>query len=118
VATSSVYLSGGPCNGRTVPASEIQGGLVGYILCRGHYYLDSGRTRPNGNTIFADSGTSAPQPPSGGGSTGPGIVPNVYKSWGDLRSAVNRDLPRSFVAINHVMDGTKRKLRHSRKVRH
>lgn len=45
-------------------------------------------------------------------------VPNVYKSWGDLRQAVNRDLPTALLAINHAMDGTKQKIRHARKVKH
>jgi hypothetical protein len=45
-------------------------------------------------------------------------APNVYKAWGDVRKAVNRDLPVAFVAINHYIDGQKRKLRHHYKVKH
>lgn len=116
MATSSVYLSGGPCNGRTVPASEIQGGLVGYILCRGHYYLDSGRTRPNGNTIFADSGTSAPQPPSGGGGTSAGVAPQAHQGWGGLRQSLNRDLPTALRAIHRNQQAALRELARRRRV--
>jgi hypothetical protein len=49
---------------------------------------------------------------------GPGsYVPNVYKAWGNIRRAINHDLPVSFVAINHAMAGTRSRVRHSRKVR-
>jgi hypothetical protein len=116
VATSSVYLSGGPCAGRTVSASQIQGGLVGYVLCQGHYYLDSGRTRSGGETIFADSGTSPPQAPGGGGGAGAGVAPQAHQGWGGLRRAINQELPAALRAINRNQQAALRELAHRRRV--
>ena len=39
MAVSNVYLDGGPCDGRTVSASQIVGGLTAYIKCGGGYYV-------------------------------------------------------------------------------
>lgn len=113
MATSRVYLQGGPCNGRTVSADQIQGGLVGYILCRGHYYLDSGRTRRNGNAIFIDSGTTAPQPP---GSTNLN-APRAHSGWRDLRRSVNRTMPHALNRASALTRSALRATSHGRKVK-
>lgn len=71
-----VYLSGGPCDGRTVPNTEIQGGLVAYIACGGGYYvLEEGDRRPNGDLIFRWWGTQKPSPPS------PKATAHVTQAW-------------------------------------
>lgn len=90
MATSRIYLQGGPCDGRTVSADRIVGGLVGYIRCGGGYYTDAGKRRRNGNEIFGYSGTTPPQPPSGGGAG----EPHVHKGWHALRRSINHNMPK------------------------
>jgi hypothetical protein len=117
VADSRIYLSGGPCDGRTVSASQIQGGLVGYIACGGGYYvLDGGRTRPNGDTIFKYSGTTQPGPP-GGSPSGPGVAPQAHQGWGGLRRSVNRELPTALRTISRYQQAALRELAHRRRVK-
>jgi len=93
-----------------VSTSEIQGGLVGYVLCKGHYYVSNGKTRPNGDNIFADSGTAAPSPPGATAS-------HAHKAWGDLQSAVNRDLPTATARIAKLNATTLRRIPRRRRVR-
>lgn len=115
MATSHVYLSGGPCNGRTVSTSQIKGGLVGYVLCQGHYYEANGKTRRNGDAIFADTGTTAPQPPS---PVSPdATAPHSVKAWGDLRKQVNSSLPAATRKIERLNAGALSALRHRRRVK-
>ena len=104
MATSHVYLQGGPCNGRTVSTSQIQGGLVGYVLCRGHYYESNGKHRPNGDEIFADTGTTPPQPPAGPGQV---RAPHALNAWADLRNVMNSGLPTMVRRSNGLSRATR-----------
>jgi hypothetical protein len=116
VADSRIYLSGGPCNGRTVPASEIQGGLVAYIACGGGYYeLKGSRRRPNGDLIFSYAGTTAPGPPTGSAS-GAGVAPQAHQGWGGLRRSINRDLPTALRVKARYQQAALRELAHRRRV--
>lgn len=116
MATSRVYLAGGPCNGRTVSASRIQGGPVGYILCQGHYYVADGTTRPNGNAVFRDTGTKPPQETGGGGSSGTVGAPQALGGWQSLRQAVNRGLPEALRKKNRLQQAALRELAQKRRV--
>ena len=114
MATSHVYLQGGPCNGRTVSTSQIQGGLVGYVLCKGHYYESNGKQRPNGDEIFADSGTTAPQPPPGPGQV---RAPHALNAWADLRGVMNRELPTTLRQVGGLNRATRNLLAKKHRVK-
>jgi hypothetical protein len=89
---SQVYLSGGPCDGKTVSADDIQGGLVGYIACGGGYYtLDSKGKRHDGHAVFDYAGKNKPEPP--GGNTAK--APHAHNGWSDLQRSVNRHWPKT-----------------------
>lgn len=115
MATTRIYLQGGPCNGRTVSANQIVGGLVAYIKCGGGYYEDKGAgKRRNGNPIWSYAGTTAPAPPGGGGPN----EPHVHKGWADLRRSINHRMP---IALTKARSLTRQALRatsHGGKVRH
>jgi hypothetical protein len=114
VAASRIYLQGGPCNGRTVSADRIVGGLVAYIKCDGGYYVvDPGKHRPNGNLIFKYSGTSAPKPPSGPNPN----APQALKGWKAIRKAVNRGMPSALTYSQRHTSAALRTLHRARKVR-
>lgn len=114
MATSSIYLSGGPCNGRTVPASEIQGGLVAYIACGGGYYVNPGTgRRRRGDLIFTWAGTTKPGPPSGGEPT----AAHSVKAWGDLRTQVNEKLPAMLHHVEQLRRGSLSRLARRHRVR-
>lgn len=115
MATSRIYLKGGPCNGRTVSADRIVViGAVGYIKCGGGYYADEGAgTRPNGSHIWSYVGTSPLQGPGSGGVN----EPHVHSGWRDLRRSVNKTMPHG---INRVLALSRQSLRatsHGGKVR-
>jgi hypothetical protein len=117
VATSRVYLKGGPCDGKTVSANQIVGGLVAYIACGGGYYeLDSGQTRPNGDPIFAYSGKTKPQPPSGGGPQNIN-APKALHGWKSLRKSVNKSWPKALNYMEHGNNAALRSLGRSPKVK-
>ena len=111
---AKVYLQGGPCNGRSVPDTEIQGGLVGYVVCQGADYINSGKRRPNGELIFTYSASGVPQPPSTSGPT----APHALKGWNDLRKTVNRGLPTMLRTVGKLNAETSRSLGRRRRVRH
>jgi hypothetical protein len=114
VPASNVYLLGGPCDGRTVSADQIVGGLTAYIKCGGGYYvLDDGVTRPNGDVVFKYSGTTQPRPP------GPGAVkaPRAHKGWQAMRVSFNHKMPDGLHASQRSTDAALRMLQRVRKVR-
>jgi hypothetical protein len=114
VATTRIYLKGGPCDGRTVSANQIVGGLVAYIPCGGGYYVASaGKKRPNGNPIWDYSGTTAPTPPSGSGSG----QPHVHKGWHDIRRSVNTNMPHALARAQHLTRHALRATSHGGKVK-
>jgi len=83
---SQVYLSGGPCSGKTVSADEIQGGLVAYIACGGGFYTaDASGQRHNGHIVFDYAGKTKPGPPT------PGAIraPRAHSGWADLQRSFN-----------------------------
>lgn len=112
MAVSQIYLQGGPCNGRTVSANDIQGGLVGYIKCGGGYYTDSGNMRPNGDEIFSYSGNTAPSPPDTAGAA------RAHGGWADVRKSVNRRMPAALKASKRNTAAALRSLSRARKVHH
>lgn len=84
---SNVYLSGGPCNGRTVSADRIVGGLVAYIACGGGYYtLDSSGKLHSGDVVFDYAGKSKPGPPAVGAIK----APKAHGGWADLQRSFNK----------------------------
>lgn len=105
MAVSSIYLQGGPCDGRTVSANRIVGGVVAYIACGGGFYvLDDGKHRPNGDVIFKYSGKTQPGPPPG-----PGLdATQALKGWKALRKSVNKGMPQ---ALNYAQRGNHAALR-------
>ena len=110
---AKVYLQGGPCNGKSVPDSEIQGGLVGYVICQDAYYLNSGKRRANGNLIFDYSKGGLPQPPGGGTVR----APHALNAWADLRRTVNEGLPTMLRTTSRLNHATSRALARRRRVR-
>jgi len=108
-----VYLRGGPCNGERKPDSDIVGGLVAYVKCSDHYYTNTGTKRPNGDLIFADSGTAAPSAGSGSSS----YAPNVTHSWSSVQNSVNAHLPSALHRIEYAMRRNLQQLSHRRRVR-
>lgn len=83
----TIYLSGGPCDGKTVSANEIKGGLVGYIACGGGYYTaDPAGNLHNGNVVFDYAGKTKPQPPT----VGVVKAPKAHGGWADLQRSFNR----------------------------
>jgi hypothetical protein len=114
VAVDSIYLQGGPCNGRTVSADRIVGGLVAYIACGGGYYvLADGKHRPNGDVIFGYYGKSKPAPPS----TTIGHDAHALRGWGHLRRTVNHELPTALRKTNKLTRATLRHLHRHRRVK-
>lgn len=111
---AKVYLQGGPCNGRSVPDTEIQGGLVGYVVCQGADYINSGHRRPNGELIFTYSASGVPQPPSGGDIH----IPHALSGWNDLRKQVNTGFPTMLRKTHRLNLETSRQLARRRRVRH
>ena len=112
MATTQIYLKGGPLHGRTVSADEIVGGLVAYIQCRGGYYVASaGQTRPNGNPIWDYAGKTAPGPPGGSNTTG------IHKGWHDLTLTLGKHRLGAKTGATHRLDAaTLRAIRRARKV--
>lgn len=99
MATTHIYLKGGPCDGRTVSADRIVGGLVAYIKCNGGIYEDEGAgTRPNGDLIWSYTGTKPPRPPGSGDAS----EPHVHKGWHDVRRSVNTRMPHSLAKVSHL----------------
>lgn len=97
MAAERVYLSGGPCNGRTVPASQIQGGIVGYVACGGGYYLVTGdKRRPNGDLVLTWGGKTKPKPPSGTGAN----TRNATQAWTRWMRALGHQAPRELKRIH------------------
>ncbi len=114
MAATRIYLKGGPCNGRTVSADQIVGGLVAYIKCRGGFYTASdGQTRPNGNPIWNYAGKTAPGPPGGSGSG----QPHVHKGWHDIRRSVNTNMPHALARAQHLTRQALRATSHGGKVK-
>lgn len=113
MAASNVYLEGGPCDGRTVSANKIVGGLTAYIKCGGGYYvLDDGVTRPNGDVVFKYAGKTKPEPPSGGGVHDS----HALHGWNDLRRVVNHDTRPALLYSQRTTAAALRRLGHARKV--
>lgn len=111
---SRIYLSGGPCDGRTVPATQIQGSLVAYIACGGGYYVLNGdKRRPNGDLIFGYAGKTKPGPPQ----TGTLKAPQALKGWKALRKGYNRELPAAISYMERGNSAALRALARARKVR-
>lgn len=102
---AQIYLTGGPCNGRTVSSDRIEGDLVAYIPCGGGYYVvDGTKRRPNGDLIFRYWGTTKPGPPAG-----PGLnAVQALSGWKALRKSINRGMPD---AIRYSQRGTRAALR-------
>lgn len=114
MASSNVYLQGGPCDGRTVSADRIVGGLVAYIECGGGYYvLADGVTRANGDIVFKWSGKTQPGPPGGSG----GGTPHTHAGWNSIRKSVNKHLPRDLRASHRMTSAALRSLSRARRVR-
>jgi hypothetical protein len=114
VAADSIYLQGGPCNGRTVSADQIVGGAVAYIACGGGYYVvGDGKRRPNGDLIFAYSGKAKPGPPS----TTIGHDARALQGWGDLRRTINQGLPTALRRTDKLTRASLRQARRHRRVR-
>ena len=111
---ANVYLQGGPCNGKSVPDTEIQGGLVGYVVCKGADYINTDRRRRNGELIFAYSASGVPQPP-GGISVGAG---KSLKAWSDIRQQVNTGLPTMLRKVGKLNRATSQQLARRGRVRH
>jgi hypothetical protein len=114
VAASQIYLSGGPCDGKTVSANEITGGLVGYIACGGGYYTaNTAGKQHKGDLVFDYAGKTKPSPPSGGGVS----APHVHKGWAALQHSINKKLPHAMNnADKHARDAL-RSLAKAHKVR-
>lgn len=114
MAVGNVYLKGGPCDGRTVSANQIVGGLVAYIKCGGGYYiLDDGVTRPNGDIVFKYSGASPPQPPGGDGVK----APRAHQGWHDLRHSLNTKWPHALRDSERLTRAALRSIGRARRVR-
>jgi len=113
MATSRIYLQGGPCNGRTVSANEIVGGLVAYIKCQDGYYTDANRKRPNGNEIFSYYGKTKP---GGAGDIG-GYDSHALKGWSDVRKQINTGLPNALHRTDKLSRAALSQLRRHHKVR-
>ena len=110
---ANVYLKGGPCDGKSVPSSEIQGGLVAYVVCKGADYINSGRRRPNGELIFTYSASGVPQPPE----SGDVHAPHALSAWADLRRTVNHGLPTMLRQVSGLNRATSNALARRRRVR-
>lgn len=114
MAVDRIYLKGGPCDGKTVSADEIKGGLVATIACGGGFYvLDNGKTRPNGDVIFRYYGKTKPGPPS----TTIGHDAHALRGWGHLRRTVNHELPTALRKTNKLTRATLRHLHRHRRVK-
>lgn len=111
---ANVYLEGGPCNGRSVPSSEIQGGLVAYVVCKGADYINSGKRRHNGELIFTYSASGVPQPPSSGGVR----APHALSAWADLQRTINKGLPAMLRQTGGLNRATRNALARRRRVGH
>jgi hypothetical protein len=95
VAASKIYLKGGPCDGKTVSADEIQGGLVAFIACGGGFYtVNNAGKRHNGELIFDYAGKKQPGPPGGGGVN----AAKAHGGWAGVRKSVNHHMPASLRA--------------------
>lgn len=114
MATTQIYLQGGPCDGRTVSADQIVGGLVGYIKCGGGYYEDKGAgSRANGNPIWSYAGKSPPQPPGGGTVK----AARAHGGWHDVRVSINKHMPAALRSSHRNTQAALRSLSRARKVR-
>ena len=108
---SSIYLKGGPCDGKTVSADQIHGGLVAYIACGGGFYTDAGTQRPDGDEIFSYAGKTAPGPPGDDG------TPHTHSGWQSLRKTVNHHGPKALHDAHNTTNAALRNLARARKVR-
>lgn len=114
MATTQIYLQGGPCDGKTVSADQITGGLVGYIKCGGGYYTQAdGKTRANGDPIFGYYGKQQPQETV----TTLGHDAKALQGWGDLRRTMNHALPTALRRTNKLTSASLRQVRRHRRVR-
>ena len=114
MATGRVYLSGGPCDGKTKPSTDIKGSLVAYVACGGGYYTVSPTgKRHKGDLIFNYAGTTNPDAP-----TGPGVnAPQALKGWKAIRKGWNTTLPHSISYMQRNNKAALRSLSRARKVR-
>jgi hypothetical protein len=84
---SNVYLSGGPCDGKTVSANQIKGGLVAYIACGGGFYtVDPNGKLHSGDVVFDYAGKTKPQPPAVGAIK----APKAHAGYADLQRSFNK----------------------------
>jgi hypothetical protein len=115
VAVSQIYLSGGPCDGKTVSANEITGGLVGYIACGGGYYTaNTAGRKHSGDLIFNYAGKTKPSPPGGGTVK----APRAHKGWADMQRSVNQHWPAAMRRSEHHLRAAWRSVGKARKVHH
>lgn len=113
---ASVYLQGGPCNGRTVPLTPAEAD-AGELYCGGDVYKNpyTGQRR-RGLLVFTDAG-KIPNVGGGGGGTFNVYQSNVWKSWSDIERSVNRNLPTALHKITVTQTRILQALAHKRRVR-
>lgn len=110
MASANVYLSGGPCDGKTIPRPKTDAGVV--AACGGHTYVAStpAKYRPNGDEIFHDVGATNP--------TGGNVkTAQLHHGWADLRRSVNATLPRALHNSQRNLNAGLRAVGRARKVR-
>jgi hypothetical protein len=114
---AKAYLSGGPCNGRTVNLTVAEAD-AGELTCRGGLYKNPFTGAHHHGAIVFDYAGPAPPPGGGGGGGSPASVgPQAYTGWNALRRSFNRELPAAVHAIARNQAAALRELGHGRKVR-
>lgn len=114
MAASRIYLKGGPCDGKTVSADEIVGGLVAYIKCGGGYYIvDDGATHAGADGVFKYAGKRQPGPPAGSDR----IPPHLHHGWNQLRRSFNVHMVRDLDEATRITRKSLRSLSRARRVR-
>jgi hypothetical protein len=114
VAPSKIYLHGGPCDGKTVSADDIQGGLVAFIACGGGYYtVNPAAKLHNGELVFDYAGKKKPGPPGDGSLN----AAKAHGGWKSIRKSVNHHMPAALSKSQRTTQAALRTLNRAHKVR-
>ena len=110
---ASVYLEGGPCNGKIVPLTPAEAD-TGELVCGGDLYKNPYTGQKHGRyLVFIDAGKA----PSSGGGGGTVRAPHALNAWADLRRTINEGLPTMLRTTSRLNHATSRALARKRRVR-
>ena len=111
---ASVYLQGGPCNGKVATLTPAEAD-TGELVCGGDLYKNPYTGQHHGgHLVFIDAG-KAPAP---GGGSGGVRAPHALSAWGDLRNQVNAGLPTMLKTVGTLNRDAARTLARRRRVGH